>query len=226
MDEQELFRRTFDKLHASAGVEKEILAMYEKKRMHPLRPIAAAAVCLAVMVCSAFAADAATGGAFFRSIRTVFGMQTIRQEVVHADGVTAAVFTQIDGEYGLPDGAVSSVNLGEKAGAYLTEDGRVMLREEGKEDQDVTEAWAQGGTFSIGGEDFTVETFADSSGNRLYKISVLRNLETDVDQAFLYGGLLFDADRYDWSVLPGLEMGDIETGGEGEIQTYTFTAKE
>ncbi len=226
MDERKLFQKTFNKLHASDGVEKEILAMYEKKRVHPLRPIAAAAVCLAVMACSAFAADAATGGAFFQSIRTVFGIQTIRQEIVHTDGVTAAVFTQIDGEYDLPDGAVSSVNLGEKAGAYLTEDGRVMLREEGYEDRDVTEAWSQGGTFTIGGEDFTVETFADGGGNRLYKISALRNLGTDVDQAFLHGGLLFDTDRYDCSALPGLEMGDIETGGEGKIQTYTFTAKE
>ena len=235
MNERELFQRTFDKLHASSSVEKEILAMNETRRFHPLRSVIAAAACLTLMVCTAFAADAATGGAFFQSIRTVFGTQEVKQEVFHTNDFEMTAWTEISGGQDLPENAVASVNLGEEAGAYLTEDGRVMLREKGQEDQDVTEAWNQGGTFTAGGQTFTVEVLTDGEGNKLYECSGDREQETDVGKVFLNGGLLFDPDRFDMECLPGIdfgEMGDysdydvVDMTGSEESKVYSFTITE
>lgn len=235
MNERELFQRTFDKLHASSSVEKEILAMNETRRFHPLRPVIAAAACLTLMVCTAFAADAATGGAFFQSIRTVFGTQEVKQEVFHTNDFEMTAWTEISGGEDLPENAVAAINLGENAGAYLTEDGRVMLREKDREDQDVTEAWDQGGTFTAGGQSFTVEVLTDGEGNKLYECSGDREQETDVGKVFLNGGLLFDPDRFDMECLPGIdfgEMGDysdydvVDMTGSEESKVYSFTITE
>lgn len=230
MDEQELFQRTFDKLHASADVEKEILAMNEHKHFHPLRPVTAAAACLAVMVCTAFAADAATGGAFFQSIRTVFGAQEIKQEIIGGGngGMVVTAWTEVSGGQDLPKNAVASVNLSEEAGAYLTREGRVMLREKGQEDQDVTEAWDQGGTFTAGGQTFTVEVLTDGEGNKLYECSGDREQGTDVGKVFLNGGLLFDPDRFDLTSIPGIAFEEA-TGfadHDGKVNTFIITDPE
>ncbi len=230
MNERELFQRTFDKLHASADVEKEILAMNETKRFHPLRPVAAVAACLTLMVCTAFAADAATGGAFFQSIRTVFGTQEVKQEIIGSDNgdTEVTVWTEVSSGQDLPENAVASVNLGEEAGAYLTKDGRVMLREKGQEDQDVTEAWNQGGTFTAGGQTFSVEVLTDGEGNKLYECSGNREQGTDVGKVFLNGGLLFDPDRFDLSSIPGIAFGEAVdfADHDGKVNTFIITDPE
>lgn len=208
--------------------------MSEHKHLKSLRPMIAAAICLAVMVCSAFAADAATGGAFFRSIQTVFGVQEVRQEVFQTSDFDATVWTELTTGEDLPEDAVSSVNLGRNAGAYLTEDGRVMLREKGGEDRDVTEEWAKGGTVAAGGEEFTVEVFTDGAGNVLYQCSITGEQEADVDKVFLSGGMLFDPDKFDLNDLPMFEESvDFVEYGEADVSenrekpgVYAFTFRE
>ena len=226
MNERELFQRTFDKLHASADVEKEILAMNETKRFHPLRPVAAVAACLTLMVCTAFAADAATGGAFFQSIRTVFGTQEVKQEIIGSDNgdTEVTVWTEISSGQDLPENAVASVNLGEEAGAYLTEDGRVMLREKGQEDRDVTEDWDQGGTVTVGGQEFTVEVLTDRAGNKLYKCSGNRGSGTNAEEVFLNGGLLFNPGQFELTSVPGIQFETVDV--QDDVYNYTITEPE
>lgn len=212
MNEQELFRKTFAKIHASEDVEKEILAMKERKKFNPLRPIAAVAVCACLLVGSAFAADAATGGEFFKRIQTVFGEQEIHTVTVDNGGIVGVSYSwsEFSGDLDLPEGAAGWVALGTEAGAYLTQEGRVMLREAGADERDVTEEWAQGGTFTAGDVTFTVEAMSDESGNMAYHCVVDRT-QIDWDEAALIGGgLLFDPDRCDLTeIFQQLDMADM-----------------
>lgn len=224
MNEQELLRKTFDKLHASANVEKEILAMKESKRVMHLRPVAIAAMCACLLLGSAFAANAATDGGVIRTLRTVFGWQRVEITMLPTDedvSVTLATLDITD----VPDNAVAVVTLGENAGAFLTDDGRVMLREAGKDDVDVTDSWAEGGSFTVGGKQVVVKTITDSNGNVAYECEGIGDASAD---EWLYPSFLFDPDSFDLNALPGFE--DVTIGSdmtvEGEVQgatVYTFT---
>lgn len=224
MNEQELLRKTFDKLHASANVEKEILAMKESKRVMKLRPVAIAAMCACLLLGSAFAANAATDGAVIRTLRTVFGGQSIEITTLPTDEDVTVTLATLD-ITDVPDNAVAVVTLGENAGAFLTDDGRVMLREAGKDDVDVTDSWANGGSFTVGGKQIAVKAITDSNGNVAYECEGVGDTSAD---EWLYPSFLFDPDNFDLNALPGFE--DVTIGSdvtvEGEVQgatAYTFT---
>lgn len=224
MNEQELLRKTFDKLHASANVEKEILAMKESKRVMHLRPVAIAAMCACLLLGSAFAANAATDGAVIRTLRTVFGWQSVEITMLPTDEDVALTLATLD-ITDVPDNAVAVVTLGENAGAYLTDDGRVMLRETGEDDVDVTDSWVNGGSFTVGGKQVVVEPIADSSGNVAYNCMV-EGASSEED--LLSSGVLFDPGRFDLNALPGFEDVTVDSSmtAEGEVQgatAYTFT---
>lgn len=203
--------------------------MKKFRSFKPLRPVAIAALCVCLLVGSAFAADAATDGAITRTLTSVFGDQIFSIEILPSESEDDVVVTLCNVELtDLPDNAVSVIAIGETAGVYLTSDGRVMLREAGKDDVDVTDVWANGGSFSIGGKQLTVETVTDSNGNIAYCCDVE---DADSEDDFLSSGILFDPDSFDLNVLPGFSTeiaveGDSFMTEDGEVvksSVYTFT---
>lgn len=133
MIDEKLYRETFSRLHASAEAKKEVFQMKENlsKRVKMPRLLRAAAIA-AAMACAlavtAGAANLATDGALFQTLREVW-----------SDGYE----TRYEGE----DEAGNQVDITVAAGAALTEeDGRLILHAAG-EDIDITDDLAEKGAY-------------------------------------------------------------------------------
>lgn len=201
--------------------------MKKFRSFKPLRSVAIAALCVCLLVGSAFAADAATDGAITRTLTSVFGGQIIHMETLPTDEDVVVTLCDIE-LTDIPEDAVSVIALGEDAGVYLTADGKIMLRENGKDDVDVTNDWANGGTFNIGEKQVVVETITDSNGNTAYSCTV-EGAESEDD--IFSSGILFNPESFDLNALPGFNEAITVDGGsvmtaDGEVQksdVYTFT---
>lgn len=140
MIDKRLYCETFSRLCASEEAKKEVFQMMNEKqsrRRFPrvLRTAAIAAVMTAALAVTAGAADLATGGEFFRSLRQVWtdGYET-RYEAVDREGNEillsvsegARIETRDDGRTMVLCAAGEEVNITEK----LAEDGRYHFERE------------------------------------------------------------------------------------------------
>lgn len=135
MIEKRLYRETFSRLCASEEAKKEVFQMMNEKKHakrlpRVLRAGAIAAVMTVALAVTAGAADLASGGTLFRSIREVWsdGYET-RYEAVDQDG------NQL------------MVSVSEGARIEKRDDGRVMVLCAAGEEIDITENLAEDGMF-------------------------------------------------------------------------------
>ncbi|MCI8812227.1 MAG: hypothetical protein HFG12_03165, partial [Oscillibacter sp.] len=147
MIDKRLYCETFSRLCASEEAKKEVFQMMNEKKQakrlpRVLRAGAIAAVMTVVLAVSAGAADLASGGALFRSLREVWsdGYET-RYEAVDRDG--------------------NQLMLSVSAGARIEkrDDGKVMVLCAAGEEVNITENMARDGVYHF-------EKTTDWKGNR------------------------------------------------------------
>lgn len=157
MNEKELYQRTFSKIHVSNDPVEEILNMNQKKTVRKFRPALAAALCVCVIVGGALTANAATGGAFFKSITLAFGAGEGDQHFTESfggNGESIPAPAAVD----FPENAAEQYVFAEGIGAYVTADGAVFLLQNGQE-TDITAQLSENGryTFSFDGPNGTAD---------------------------------------------------------------------
>lgn len=127
MTDREMFRKTFDKLHASPDVLTEVLNMTAEKKVIPIRRRYMTKVAAAIAAIVLFAGSGSVAYA-----TNVGGIQRLVQVWIHGDQ-TDAVFTVENGEYTLEykDADGNDVHRG-GGGVAINEDGteRPLTEEE------------------------------------------------------------------------------------------------
>lgn len=156
MIDKRLYCEIFSRLCASEEAKKEVFQMMNEKKQakrlpRVLRAGAIAAVMTVVLAVSAGAADLASGGALFRSLREVWsdGYET-RYEAVDQDG--------------------NQLMFSVSAGARIEkrDDGKVMVLCAAGEEVDITENLAEDGTYH----------FEKSTENRTVEVDVAGSVES------------------------------------------------
>lgn len=156
MIDKRLYCETFSRLCASEEAKKEVFQMMnEKKRARRLPKVlragAIAAAMTVALAVTAGAADLATGGTFFRSLREVWsdGYET-RYEAVDRDGNQVAV------------------SVVEGARIEMSEDGRAVVLCAAGEEVDITEALNQDGAYHFEKSTESRSVEVDVTGSAAY----------------------------------------------------------
>lgn len=144
MNEKDLFKSMYSKLHASENMEKEILAMHQEKVRKRLRPVWVAALCVCVLTGGALTVNAATGGELFQSIVRVVNV-TENHEVRISFGESPGSLPEASlPEVAFPREAVEQYVFGAGTGFYVTEGGEAWLITKEEEKRNLTQPLREG----------------------------------------------------------------------------------